>query len=283
MCVHVCVWCVHVCVWCVCMCVCVCVCVSVLPLKSASFSTSSPRSPVTVRACLTFRFVSLRRRRRRTQVNKTLSQVDVPSPCWTSGPTRPVLPSRCKRGWAAHCWRAAGCRPATTERDTCHSHLPLTCHTHTHTRTHIRTHQLHTHTYIHMRTHTHAHTLNNAQYREGERLPCGLMTGCWLTVTNWLFSSRMTSPTWTFIHFSPRSLRSGNSSVGLKEFREEQKGFLVLFLEGLSGNTINNWTLRSSRYERLTARSVSCVIARVSVNLAWRLTSDAFQGFTFHA
>lgn len=31
-----------------------------LPLKSASFSTSSPRSPVTVRDCFTFRFVSLR-------------------------------------------------------------------------------------------------------------------------------------------------------------------------------------------------------------------------------
>ena len=33
--------------------------VEVLPLKSASFSISSPRSPVTVRDCLTFRFVSL--------------------------------------------------------------------------------------------------------------------------------------------------------------------------------------------------------------------------------
>lgn len=33
--------------------------VEVLPLKSDSFSISSPRSPVTVRDCLTFRFVSL--------------------------------------------------------------------------------------------------------------------------------------------------------------------------------------------------------------------------------
>lgn len=61
------------------LCVCVCVCESVfglrlcmvvvvvvveevLPLKSASFSMSSPRSPVTVRDCLTFRFVSLTKR-----------------------------------------------------------------------------------------------------------------------------------------------------------------------------------------------------------------------------
>ncbi len=38
--------------------------VKVSPLKSASFSMSSPRSPVTERACLTFRLVSLWKRER---------------------------------------------------------------------------------------------------------------------------------------------------------------------------------------------------------------------------
>lgn len=34
-----------------------------------------------------------------------------------------------------------------------------------------------------------------------------------LTVTHWLFSSLMMSPTWTFIHFSLRSLKTGNRLV----------------------------------------------------------------------
>lgn len=46
----------------------------VLPLKSASFSISSPRSPVTGRACLTFRFVSLRKRKRKQEWMKFMDR-----------------------------------------------------------------------------------------------------------------------------------------------------------------------------------------------------------------
>lgn len=38
-----------------------------------------------------------------------------------------------------------------------------------------------------------------------------------LTVTNWLFSSLMMSPTWTSIHFSLRSLTRGKSPVSVCE------------------------------------------------------------------
>lgn len=118
-----------------------------LPLKSASFSTSSPRSPVTVRDCFTFRFVSLGEggqslsmlgAKKKSGGGRKAEKQKSRSRWWqkwgregkvrgceqykswilfyrSNRLTRPVPRSRCTPGWEVHCCRATGGRPEIRE------------------------------------------------------------------------------------------------------------------------------------------------------------------------
>lgn len=112
--------------------------------------------------------------------------------------TRPVLPSRCTPGWEVRCWRAAGGPPAN------------------HTGVLSNYKNLLLFTWSSEVSWKQKGDVGEDRRRLGRRRrerngACEkTFWALWLTVTNWLFSSLMMSPTWTSIHFSLLSLQTGS-------------------------------------------------------------------------
>lgn len=120
-------------------------------------------------------------------------------------PTRRVLPSRCTPGWEVHCWRAAGGPPEehTGVLSNYKNLLPLTWGSEVSWKQKTMKESM-------------AGECEQTEWCYESRKEKVMKKNLWavlLTVTNWLFSSLMMSPTWTSIHFSLRSLQTGNRLV----------------------------------------------------------------------
>lgn len=89
---------------------------NVSPLKAARASTSPPSCPVTLSACLAFRFVSLSRKPMRdmTWWERADGRWAVPL---TRLLTHPARPYRGRPGWGRRWWTAAASRPCEIQRE----------------------------------------------------------------------------------------------------------------------------------------------------------------------
>lgn len=101
-------------------------------------------------------------------------------------------------------------------------------------------------------------------------------------MTNWLFSSLMMSPTWTSIHFSLRSLRTGDMLVsGCLSFVCILKTILKMVFFSL--RTVQTWTFWGTKNKHWPVNTkvilivCYCLSLHVSATFLYCNNSDRFQ------